>query len=306
MTSLRHSSSPCGLILRIADRDRFVSGNAVIMETTEQLISEWETWQRAQSHSAATIRERARLVRRLTEHAVTPGECVTVRQVAAWLAATPTAPARATYHATIKAWFAWLQTMEVRADNPTAKIPAPRARRGEPRPIPSIYLPRLLDGDRMYSRTRSMIALAALAGLRVHEIAKMHGQDVDLEARLLFVEGKGGTRARIPMHEILVTIAEGMPRDDYWFPARRGREGHVHGRSVSTLIGQAMRRNGVPCTAHQLRHWFGTTLVENGANLRTAQTLLRHASIATTQIYVAVPQVHRVDAIDTLDPYRAA
>jgi integrase len=65
-----------------------------------------------------------------------------------------------------------------------------------------------------------MIVLAAFAGLRVHEIAKLRGQEVDADNRTIYVVGKGGRGASIPMHRMVVEIAEAMPRRGWWFPAR--------------------------------------------------------------------------------------
>jgi len=60
---------------------------------------------------------------------------------------------------------------------------------------------------------------------------------------------------------------------------------------------------GVPGTPHALRHWYGSNLVAGGADLRTAQTLLRHTNLQTTAIYVQVADVKRAEAIDRLDPF---
>jgi site-specific recombinase XerD len=62
---------------------------------------------------------------------------------------------------------------------------------------------------------------------------------------------------------------------------------------------RSARRVGHP--PHRLRHWYGTKLVADGADLRTAQTLLRHANLNTTAIYVQVSDPKRVEAIDPLD-----
>jgi site-specific recombinase XerD len=73
---------------------------------------------------------------------------------------------------------------------------------------------------------------------------------------------------------------------------------------VVDIIGQAMDRAGIPGgTAHRIRHWYGSKLVSDGADLRTAQTLLRHANLNTTAIYVQVSDPKRVEAIDRLDPF---
>jgi Phage integrase family len=71
------------------------------------------------------------------------------------------------------------------------------------------------------------------------------------------------------------TLGDGNGYRGWWFPANSTRPGdHVHAKSVSDIIGNAMRRAGIPGTPHSLRHWYGTNLVAAGADLRTAQTLL--------------------------------
>ena len=76
--------------------------------------------------------------------------------------------------------------------------------------------------------------------------------------------------------------------------------------SVSQIVTRVMRRADVTGTPHALRHWFGTTMVDDGADLRTVQTLLGHASLATTQIYTAVSDSRRREAIGRLDLYRGS
>jgi site-specific recombinase XerD len=61
-------------------------------------------------------------------------------------------------------------------------------------------------------------------------------------------------------------------------------------------------KNVPDVAVRSLRHWYGTNLVATGADLSTAQTLLRHANLNTTAIYVQVSDPKHVEAIDRLDP----
>lgn len=267
---------------------------------------QWRRHMQARSLSPNTIDERLRVLAGLEHTTGTPARRLTTDQLVDWLAAGPwSTSTRATYHGYLRAWFIWLQTQEIRMDNPMVKIPAPRAPRRRPRPVADAHLDVLLATP-MHRKTRAMILLAALEGLRVHEIAKIRGQDIDLVAGTLHVIGKGGSDYDLPLHPMLAEIAATMPRVGYWFPAnaRRPAGGCVHSRSVTDIISRTMRRAGVPGTPHALRHWYGTTLVDSGADLRTVQELLRHASLATTQIYTQVSDRRRTEAVARLDPFR--
>jgi site-specific recombinase XerD len=212
----------------------------------------------------------------------------------------------ATYHSYIRAWFHWLCVMEYRADNPMIKVASPRYPERVPRPVSDDDLVALLTQP-MHHRTRVMILLAALAGLRVSEVARVRGEDLDLSAPRMYVLGKGGSQKWVPLHPILVDCALAMPRRGWWFPANKRRPGdHVLGKSVSDIIGNAMRRAGARGTPHSLRHWNGTTLLDDGADLRVVQELLRHKSVATTMGYTKVQDSRRHEAVNRLDPMRGA
>ncbi|CAN5524054.1 tyrosine recombinase XerC [soil metagenome] len=209
---------------------------------------------------------------------------------------------RANYFSSIASFYKWW-AHNGGADI-TARLQRPKCPKGVPRPITDQQLRDLLAiGVR--KRTRVMILLAALAGLRVHEIAKVRGEDIDPVARTLRVTGKGGKIADLPLHPLLVEAALTMPRRGWWFPGNSRRPGQpIARRSVSEVIQQAMMRADIPGgTAHRLRHWYGTTLVGDGADLRTAQTLLRHTNLNTTAIYVKVHDEKRIEAIDRLNPF---
>lgn len=211
----------------------------------------------------------------------------------------------AIYTTCLSVWFKWLVLVDRRIDNPMLKLGRVKTPERVPRPISDDDVPKLLT-TRMWSSTRVMILLALLAGLRVHEIAKVRGEDIDLGSRVLWVKGKGRKLRQLPLHPLLVEMASEMPERGWWFPMR-GHEGeHVLSKSVSDIIGRTMRRAGVPGSAHCLRHWYATSLLDDGADIRVVQELMRHKSLATTQIYTKVSTERQREAIDGLSLGRYA
>lgn len=267
----------------------------------EALLKRWGNWQRAESITPITVHDRAQFIRRWAARGVDP---VTAEpeDVVNYLATLNTAATRQVYFYIFRAWFKWLLVTRQREDNPMVYVSTPRGVRRRPRPVATAQL-ELLLGTRMKSRTRTMILLAAYQGLRVHEVAKIRGEDVDLLAGRLRVIGKGGSDVDLPLHPVIAEQARRYPRRGYWFPSyidnrvAPATEGPVLSKSVSTAIGNVMRRAGVPGTPHSLRHWFGTELVRSGANLREAQELLRHANLQTTALYTEVADDKRTAAL---------
>lgn len=265
------------------------------------LIDQWQTWQYAQSLSVRTITERTSVLRRITADTGQSGLTLEAVHIARWLANDSWAPrTRWSYHQCLTAWFVWLQKQGHRPDNPMMMIGKPRRPRSEPRPITNHDLVRLLSSS-MRRRSRAMVHLAAFQGLRVHEIAKVKGEHLDLVGRTITVTGKGGTTATLPLHHRVQEIAYLMPRQGYWFPGPDN--GHQRRESVSNTIKQVMIRAGVTGSAHQLRHWFGTALLEAGVDLRTVQTLMRHHNLSSTAIYTLVSDSRRAQGIQKLDPF---
>lgn len=272
------------------------------------LIEEWILWQLSARRSMKTVRERARVIQQFIEHVNLDPLTVQAMDVVRFTAAHPewSPSTAATYHSYLSSWHKWLCLSDKREDNPMRKLSSPRRPDRAPRPVADDALVRLLT-MRIHHRTRVMITLAAVAGLRVAEIARVKGEDIDLEGRKIYVIGKGHKRAWLPLHPLLVEAAATMPQRGWWFPANSRRPGeHVHPKSVSDIIGAAMRRARIPGTPHALRHWYASTLLDDGADLRTVQELLRHASIQTTQVYTKVKDSKRVEAVDRLNPFRAA
>ena len=274
-------------------------------------LQRWQLWQEAQGLSTRTITERLGTIRHLAEHAKVDPVDIEPDHIIAFVARPGMSGAtRATYHASIRAFSTWMQRTGLRADNVADQTPRPRRPKSRPRPVEASQLEALLHAANR-KRTRSYVLLGALAGLRVHEIAKIHGRDIDPYTGILTVTGKGGKVAAIPLHDRLIEEARHYPRDAYWFPAysKQTNHEHVNAHAVSAGIRQAMLRAGIQGKPHQLRHFYGTELVRAGVNLRIVQTLMRHESPATTAIYTDVNQEQQRAGIAALQwpaPARAA
>lgn len=265
-------------------------------------IEAYEVWMRGRGLAVRTIEETVCTLRRLQRVSGYPIESTPALAISRFLGGEQLgARARYTYFGHLRGFFKWLADNGHGADA-MVTLPRPRMPRCTPRPITTEQLQALL-GLPLRRKTRAMIMCASLAGLRAHEIAKIRGQDVDPDARTLYIIGKGGHAASIPLHPLLVEVARDMPARGWWFPANSTRPGeHVYSRHVVNTVSDACKRADIPGgTCHRLRHWYGTNLVASGADLRTAQTLLRHENLASTAIYTEISDERRVDAIDRLD-----
>ncbi|MDQ3866490.1 MAG: tyrosine-type recombinase/integrase, partial [Actinomycetota bacterium] len=132
-------------------------------------------------------------------------------------------------------------------------------------------------------RNRALFELVYSAGLRAREAVDLELADVDFEAELVRVRGKGGKERVIPLGEeaayrLRLYLERGRPA------LARGAENRlflsVRGRPLDTSTLRRLLPN-----PHRLRHAFATHLLEGGADLRTIQELLGHASLSTTQVY---------------------
>lgn len=263
------------------------------------LIAEWELWMRSQGLSPRTIGERTRIVHQAAREMGVEAASFTPRTIQAWLAGHAHATTRVTYYSAVAAWSQWLVRLEHRVDDPTMKVPRPKAPKGRPRPVATAHLNAVLELD-LATETRTKFLLAAYAGLRASEIAAIQGRWVDLVAGTLRVIGKGGSDEIVPLHPVLAREAQIYPRRGYWFPSPERPGEHVRAASVTNVISDAFSRVGVDATAHQIRHWFATTLISEGVDVRVVQELMRHKSLNTTAIYTEVADAARREAIDFL------
>ncbi len=256
-------------------------------EALDDLATAFRVNGTASGHSQRTMDAREATLRRLAAtHDLTR---VDRDDLIDWLAALDIAKSsRATYRAHLSVFFSWMQTTGRRSDNPASDLPKVRAGRGVPHPVSPEGVRRILDAcsDRRARTTRAYVLLAAYEGMRVHEVAKVRGED--FEDQVVRIGGKGGSDSTVPLHPLVDELRAHFPARGYWFPSD-SPEGHVNRVSVSLAISRAMKRAGVAGTPHGLRHHFGTQVLRaSGGDLRTTQRALRHASPATTAIYTQV------------------
>lgn len=264
--------------------------------TGDALLDQWTRRMRAEGLAERTVTERPRIVRRAAALLSADPAALTTEQLVDYLAELPTASTRQTYYGALRAWHSWLMERGIRGDDPTACLRRPRAPRREARPVATDHIDVVLASG-IRRRTRTAILLCAYQGLRVHEAAKIRGEDVDLVAGTLRVAGKGGADVVRPLHPLIAAEAEHYPRRGWWFPSHTRPGRPIRRESLSAALSRAMARVDVPGTAHSLRHWLATELLRSGANARTVQEVMRHASLATLQIYTLVDRDQQRAAI---------
>jgi len=203
---------------------------------------------------------------------------------------------RSTYWSHLHRFYDWCVLNDELDINPMDRLRRPPAGNSLPHPVTDDQLARAIDKspDQPW---RLAVYLAAYAGLRVSEMCRLRREDCSPE-RITIRAGKGGRDAYVPMHPLVWD----QVKDRLTGTLVRGANGKpATGRLLSNYQHRHWRRIGMPDVhMHRFRHWYGTTLLANGADLRTVQELLRHKSIISTQGYTLVVSEQRSIAISTL------
>ncbi len=146
-------------------------------------------------------------------------------------------------------------------------------------------------------RDRALMELLYAGGLRASEVIGVGIEDLKLDQGYVLVRGKGDRERIVPLGraaaEAIGTylstsrpMLSGQRRSPSLFIARGARP--ISRQRVWQLVERASRVAGRHASPHMLRHSCATHMVENGADLRTVQTILGHADISTTQVYTHV------------------
>lgn len=188
--------------------------------------------------------------------------------------------------------------------DPTLNIESPRQWKVLPKSLGHEEVERTLSGPprvldtpmarALAARDHAMLEVFYAAALRVSEIVGVRLEDLKLESGYMLVRGKGDKERIVPLgrsaQEVLAdyikesrgALCKGQA-SPLLFPGRGGRR--LSRQRVWQMVSAASHASGRHASPHMLRHSCATHMVENGADLRTVQTILGHADISTTQVY---------------------
>ncbi|MBF1666621.1 MAG: tyrosine-type recombinase/integrase [Scardovia wiggsiae] len=258
------------------------------------VINNWLEYLSVAGQSAATVHtRRCKMIRLAKLMGVDPYHVSTDDLVDAMAGHNWKSETLKAYRNTARSFFTWMVLSNHRTDDPSMDLPKVRKAYPKPRPCPDEYIRYALC--KATPTERFMIRLAAECGLRRAEIAAVHSNDViqDSIGYSLTVHGKGSKDRIVPLPDDLalqILLTRG-----YLFPGRWS--GHVEesyiGRHVSSLLPDGY-------AAHTLRHRFATTVWAATHDLLLVSHLLGHASVETTQNYVAMPDSRLRAAMDAV------
>jgi integrase len=203
---------------------------------------------------------------------------------------------KANYVSRLRSIYKHLNKMNlVNGNNPAEDLPRVKAGRGVPKPVTKAEFEKLLaESPKPY---RDWFILGGMAGLRAHEVAKIEGADLitDNGGYSLRVIGKGKTDLVIPVSaKVAETIQSYNTLGPLW---------KIDPNGFSKKAADEMRRVLGPNAKHfhSLRHYFATTMLEKSdGDLLAVRDLMRHSSVATTQVYTQLSQGRTRSLVDMI------
>ncbi len=260
------------------------------------LITEYCLSLAAGGQTAPTVRLRRLTLAHIARGLGAPPADITAEQLVAWFGRqTHWQPStRRNYRSAARGFLSWAYRRGHVPRYLGDELPPVRDSVPLPRPVPDhIWRDALAKAD---PRVTVMLRLAAEAGLRRAEVAQIHTRDLidDTAGASLLVHGKGGKTRIVPLNDSLAALVRAgarghtpsMPAKGWLFPAVvKGVGEHISPGHVGQLVKRVLPEG---YSMHKLRHRFATRAYRGTRNLRAVQTLLGHASIATTERYTAV------------------
>lgn len=219
--------------------------------------------------------------------------------------------------AAVRGFHRFLVSEGLAGSDPTRLVEGPQRPRSLPKALTVEDTFALLEAPDPSTRTgrrdRALLEFLYATGCRVAEAVGLDELDLDLAESTALVTGKGNKQRLVPVGGAARRALEAwLPDRAALRTARAGRAvflnmrgGRITRQGVWEVVRAAGRRAGLPAGAaspHVLRHSAATHMVEGGADLRTVQELLGHASISTTQVYTRVSPRHLLEVYRTTHP----
>jgi integrase/recombinase XerC len=210
----------------------------------------------------------------------------------------PTTLAR--HLSSMRSFFRFMEERGLIENNPASGLRGPRKKRRLPRYLEEAEVEALLGSpcneDPEGHRDRAILEVLYSTGCRVSELVSLNEPDLDLRRGLVLLRGKGrkeryGMLGRPATEALQTYLASKSIRSldrDALYLNRLGTR--LTDRSIRRILNRCLLRAGIhrECSPHTFRHSFATHLLRRGADLRTVQELLGHASLGSTQIYTHV------------------
>lgn len=213
--------------------------------------------------------------------------------------------------------YGWLAETGRIEDNPAAVVSGPKQAKSLPRLIPREEMERIMSvcdtSTANGLRDQAILELLYASGARVGEAAALGIDDVDFIQGQIKVCGKGNKERIIPLHPFaLKTLRQyirtarlellGAKESETLFISTRGNA--MSTDAIRAVFKNVLKRAGadVSLSPHDVRHTFATGLLEGGADLRSVQEMLGHASLSTTQIYTHLSVAHLKDVHSQTHP----
>jgi len=173
--------------------------------------------------------------------------------------------------------------------------------------------------DTFVERDKAILELLYSTGIRVSELVGCNMLNLDFDNEMLRIKGKGSKERLVPIgNPAIKALKIYLPKREEMLRSRlqqgkkvdskalflNSRGNRLTSRSVERKVAEYGQRAGIdkPVTPHVLRHSFATHLLEMGADLRSVQELLGHASLSTTQKYTHLDMVHLMKIYDKAHP----
>ena len=214
----------------------------------------------------------------------------------------------------LRQFFKFLQSENVRLDNPALNVDGPKVSRTLPKVISEDDVEALLKAAHKLQtaegiRLTCLLEIAYASGLRVTELVSLPTDALNLTSETLLISGKGGKERLVPLtssamnaiaayERVRIDFLKGNNTSKFLFPSR-SKQGYLTRRRLGQLLKELAIQAGLDPTIispHILRHAFASHLLNRGADLRSLQKMLGHSDISTTQIYTHV-QRERLHAV---------